>query len=197
MSQEIESIIHLFSKFPGLGQRSARRMVLHLIKNKQQLLAPLIGALEQFSVNIKICKECGNIDSCNPCSICNMHERKLSNQICVVEDVADLWAIERSHIYKGRYHVLGGTLSAIDGRGPDDLNIEYLITKTGTENIKEVILATNATVDGQTTAYYIAERLKDSNIIISRLAHGIPMGGELDYLDDGTLGAALHARKPF
>lgn len=197
MSQEIDSLIHLFSKFPGLGPRSARRMVLHLIKHKHQLLEPLMLALEKFSVTIQICQECGNIDSQNPCSICIQPERRLSDQICVVEDVADLWAIERSHIFKGRYHVLGGTLSAIDGRGPDDLNIEQLVVKATGNTIREVILATNATVEGQTTAYYIAERLKENNVTISRLAHGIPMGGELDYLDDGTLGAALVARKPF
>ena len=197
MSNEIETLTHLLSKLPGLGQRSARRMILHLIKHKHQLLDPMIAALERFSTAIQICKECGNIDNCSPCSICTHHERRISEQMCVVEEVADLWAIERSHIYKGRYHVLGGTLSAIDGRSPDDLNIQQLINNVTRHGIREVILATNATVEGQTTAHYIAERLKDHPITVSRLAHGIPMGGELDYMDDGTLGAALHARKPF
>lgn len=197
MSQEMDVLIHLFSKFPGVGQRSARRIILHLIKHKHQLLEPFIAALTRFSQTIEMCKECGNVDSCNPCAICSKPERQVSEQLCVVEDVSDLWAIERSRLYKGRYHVLGGTLSAIDGRGPDDLNIEQLIHKAGTGTIREIILATNATVEGQTTAHYIAERLKEHAVTISRLAHGIPIGGELDYLDDGTLGAAFQARKPF
>jgi len=197
MSQEMDVLIHLFSKFPGVGHRSARRIILHLIKHKQQLMEPFIAALTRFSEVIEVCKECGNVDSCNPCNICSKPERTLSEQVCVVEEVSDLWAIERSHLYKGRYHVLGGTLSAMDGRGPNDLNLERLIQKISAGAVREVILATNATVEGQTTAHYIAERLKNHTVVISRLAHGIPIGGELDYLDDGTLGAAFQARKPF
>ena len=196
-SKEIEQLIHLLNKLPGFGQRSSRRMVLHLIKHKQHLMEPLIQALTQCAGTIQICHECGNVDSQNPCAICRNQERIHSGVICVVEEVADLWAIERSHIYKGVYHVLGGTLSAIDGRGPADLHIEALVHKASNETVREVILATNATVEGQTTAHYIAERLKDINVTISRIAHGIPIGGELDYLDDGTLGTALRARKPF
>jgi recombination protein RecR len=179
-----------------LGRRSARRCVLHMIKNRENLLLPLKDALERTIKNIKICDSCGNVDDINPCRIC-ADMRRNTDKICVIEDVADLWAIERSNIFNGLYHVLGGTLSALDGRRPEDLTIEKLVQKIANKNIEEIILATSATAEGQTTAHYIAERLKDSGIQISQIAHGIPMGGELDYLDDGTLGAALKARKVF
>lgn len=195
-TNELETLTHFLSKLPGLGKRSARRAVLHLIKNKDALMLPLANSLKAAAEAVKICSECGNIDSHDPCHICT-NEKRSRNQICVVEEVADLWAIERGNIFKGRYHVLGGTLSAVDGRGPEDLNIEKLVRKAANENIDEIILATNATVDGQTTAHYITERLKGYNLQISRIAHGIPMGGELDYLDDGTLGAAFQARMSF
>ncbi len=196
MQQEsdIEKLVYLISKLPGLGKRSARRAVLHLIKNKDALMSPLASMMQKAMDSIKICEQCGNIDSNNPCHICT-DGRRMQDQICVVEEVSDLWAIERSNIFRGTYHVLGGTLSAIDGRGPEDLNIEKLVQKSSNENVREIILATNATVEGQTTAHYIMERLKDIDISISQIAHGIPIGGELDYLDDGTLGAALKARK--
>lgn len=193
---ELEKLILLFSKLPGLGKRSARRVVLHLIKNKESLMMPLADAVIKASDAIKICSSCGNIDSSNPCKICT-DARRDSSIVCVVEDVADLWAIERGKIYSGVYHVLGGTLSALDGRGPDDINIESLVQKSANQNIKEIILATNATMEGQTTAHYITERVKHLDIAISQIAHGIPIGGELDYLDEGTLGAALKARRPF
>ena len=193
---DIEKLIYLLSKLPGFGKRSARRAVLHLIKNKESLMIPLANAISDAAKSITICSECGNIDSLNPCKICTDPKRSDSN-ICVIEDVSDLWAIERSNIFRGRYHVLGGTLSAIDGRGPQDLNIEKLIQKSSNNNITEIILATNATVEGQTTAHYITQRLKHLEIQISQIAHGIPMGGELEYLDDGTLAAALKARTIF
>ncbi len=194
---ELEALVQLLGKLPGIGQRSARRMVLHLVTNKDRTLYPLIDCLKHVAQTVKICSNCGNIDSCDPCSICSNTKRNQHNQLCVVEEVADLWAIERSQTFSGRYHVLGGTLSAIDGRGPEDLNIDKLVHKIANENISEVILATNATVDGQTTAHYIAQRLTGINTTISRLAHGIPIGGELDYMDEGTLSAALDARKAF
>ncbi len=193
---DIETLIHFLSKLPGLGKRSARRAVLHLIKNKQSLMLPLVESMANASESIRICSSCGNIDSIDPCGICT-DAKRISEQICVVEEVSDLWAIERSNIFKGTYHVLGGTLSAVDGRGPEDLNIDKLIQKAGNENVSEVILATNATVDGQTTAHYITQRIKHLEVNISQIAHGIPIGGELDYLDDGTLGAALNSRRPF
>ena len=194
MQSDLDNLINLLGKLPGLGRRSARRCVLHLVKNREKLLLPLAAALDKTIENIKICESCGNVDDITPCRIC-VDARRSPDKICVVEDVADLWAIERSNIFSGTYHVLGGTLSALDGRRPEDLNIEKLVMKVANGNIAEVILATSATVEGQTTAHYIAERLKDLNIQVSQIAHGIPMGGELDYLDDGTLGAALKARK--
>ena len=195
-TSDIDILAHLLSKLPGLGKRSARRTVLHMLKHKDTLMEPLIEALTRTKESIITCNTCGNIDVINPCHICNDINR-LEKQLCVVEDVADLWAIERSKLFTGKYHVLGGTLSAIDGRGPDDLNIEALLLRIHHHHVEEIILATNATVDGQTTAYYIMERLKDCNITISRIAHGIPIGGELDYLDEGTLNAAFQARRPF
>jgi len=193
---DIEKLIYLLSKLPGLGKRSARRCVLHLVQNKDSLMNPLAEAIASAADSIKICDECGNVDSSNPCHICTDSKRQYDN-ICVVEDVSDLWAIERSNIFRGTYHVLGGTLSAIDGRGPADLNIEKLLQKASNDDVKEIILATNATVEGQTTAHYITERLKHLDIQITQIAHGIPIGGELEYLDDGTLATALKARRSF
>jgi recombination protein RecR len=193
---DIDKLIYLLSKLPGLGKRSARRSVLHLVQNKDALMIPLAQALADASQSIQVCHECGNVDSINPCHICIDPKRKGEN-ICVVEDVSDLWAIERSSMFRGTYHVLGGTLSAMDGRTPADLNIEKLVQKASNDDITEVILATNATVEGQTTAHYITERLKHLNIQITQIAHGIPMGGELEFLDDGTLATALKARRAF
>lgn len=192
---QIKSLIQLLAKLPGLGPRSARRVVLHLIKNREVLLSSLTRALEDAAQNITLCSTCGNIDTNDPCNVC-CNPRRSDAQICVVEDVADLWALERNPSYNGRFHVLGGTLSALDGVGPEDLNIPGLLKRAKCDGVMEVILATNATVDGQTTAHYIAERLSDLNIKISGLAHGVPVGGELDYLDEGTLSAALKARHP-
>ena len=196
MATEIDSLIQLFSRLPGLGPRSARRAVLHLIRERQKLMPPLITAMSETLAAIRTCTTCGNLDTSEPCAICS-DTRRDESIICVVEDLPDLWAIERSHLFRGRYHILGGTLSALDGRGPAELNIESLIARAGAEEVQEIILATNATVDGQTTAHYITTLLRESGVRISRLAQGIPMGGELDYLDDGTLGAALKARLPY
>ncbi|MGE0754937.1 MAG: recombination mediator RecR [Alphaproteobacteria bacterium] len=193
---DIEDLIRLFSRLPGLGPRSARRAVLHLMRNKDRAMNPLTEALQRAGESITACSSCGNLDAVNPCSICADSRRDIST-ICVVEEVADLWAIDRCNLYRGSYHVLGGTLSAIDGRGPDQLNVESLIRRAAQEEVKEIILATNATLEGQTTAHYLTTRLAPCNVSISRLAQGIPMGGELDYLDDGTLGAALKARLPY
>lgn len=188
----IDTLSTLLSKLPGLGPRSARRAVLHLFKNKEKLFQPLIVALSQTLESVKICETCGNLDTSSPCHICSDANRQ-QDQLCVVEEVADLWAIERSGLFKGVYHVLGGTLSAIDGRGPEQLGIPKLLKRAG--GLKEVILATNATVDGQTTAFYITEQLKPLGVSVTRIAYGIPVGGELDYLDEGTLGAALKSRQ--
>jgi recombination protein RecR len=191
---EIERLVDLLAKLPGLGPRSARRAALHLIKRPGQIMQPLAEALTGVVAAIRTCSACGNIDSVDPCRICDDVERD-RGIICVIEDVADLWALERTASYGGLYHVLGGTLSALDGVGPDDLRIGKLLDRARSEAVVEVILATNATVAGQTTAHYITERLANSNVIISRLAHGVPVGGELDYLDDGTLTAALKSRR--
>jgi len=196
MHNDLEHLIKLFARLPGLGPRSARRMVLQLIRKRESLMQPLIAALVQAEKNIRPCSACGNLDSVDPCAIC-ADPRRDAASLCVVEDVADLWAMERSHFFRGRYHVLGGVLSAIDGIGPAQLAVDTLIARAGEPEVSEVILATNATVDGQTTAHYLTERLSECNVRITRLAQGIPMGGELDYLDDGTLGAALAARKEF
>lgn len=193
---DIDELIRLFSRLPGLGPRSARRVVLQLMRSREQVMRPLHNALGSALESIKTCNICGNLDTHDPCLIC-LDERRDASVICVVEDLADLWAIERCNLYRGKYHVLGGTLSALDDRGPEQLNIESLIARAGAETVKEIILATNATVEGQTTAHYLTNRLAGCNVNISRLAQGIPMGGELDYLDDGTLGAALKARLPF
>jgi len=192
---EIERLIQLLARLPGLGPRSARRAVLHLLKKKDALLLPLAATLREVGETVHACSTCGNLDSRDPCAICT-DPRRDEALLCVVESVADLWALERAGVFRGRYHVLGGTLSALDGIGPDDLNVDGLITRVQPGKVREVIIATNATVEGQTTAHYITDRLASQNVQISRLAHGVPVGGELDYLDDGTLGAALKARRP-
>jgi recombination protein RecR len=192
---QIDQLIQLLAKLPGLGPRSARRAALHLIDRKESLLRPLAQAMSQAADTVAPCEICGNLDSVGPCAICR-DVRRDASLICVVESVADLWALERSGVFRGRYHVLGGTLSALDGVGPEDLNIGGLVERAGEAAVGEVILATNATVDGQTTAHYLAERLSDCGVKVSGLAHGVPVGGELDYLDDGTLATALGARHP-
>ncbi len=191
---EIERLINLLAKLPGLGPRSARRAVLAMMRRRETLLVPLAKAITEAAAAVRTCGICGNIDGQDPCSIC-ADARRDASVICVVEDVADLWALERTHAFKGCYHVLGGNLSALDGTGPEDLNIPELIGRAASSGVREVILALSATVDGQTTAHYMAEKLSKSGISVSGLAHGIPVGGELDYLDDGTLSAALKARR--
>lgn len=195
VSDELESLIRLLARLPGLGPRSARRAVLHLMKNRETLMMPLAAAIRRASEAIVACGTCGNLDTRDPCAICQDRKRDPS-LICVVEEVGDLWALERSRAFGGRYHVLGGTLSAIDGRGPRQLNIDRLLSRIAAGEVGEIILALSATVDGQTTAHYLAERLQESGVRVTRLAHGVPVGGELDYLDDGTLTAALKARRP-
>ncbi len=194
-SAEIERLIQLMAKLPGLGPRSARRAALHLIKRKELLFVPLAAAMSDVLEHVGICTNCGNVDTCDPCTICADPGRDRS-VICVVEDVGDLWALERATAIKGQYHVLGGTLSALEGVGPDDLNIVALIERAAAPEVNEVVLAVNATVDGQTTAHYISDRLEASNVDVTRLAHGVPVGGELDYLDEGTLAAAVRSRRP-
>ena len=193
---EIEHLIQLLAKLPGLGSRSARRAALHLIQKKDQLLVPLTRALEAAEEHVTPCSVCGNVDTIDPCSICS-DQRRDDSTLVVVEDVADLWALERARALNARYHVLGGTLSALDGVGPDDLAIDSLVRRASSGDVKEVILAVNATVDGQTTAHFITNQLAPSRVKISRLAHGVPVGGELDYLDEGTLSAAIRSRTPF
>jgi len=193
---EIERLIQLLARLPGLGPRSARRAALHLIKKRELLMAPLTTALQTAIDKIQICRVCGNIDTQNPCTLCT-DPRRDPSVIIVVADVADLWALERAHAISARYHVLGGTLSPLDGVGPQDLTIDALITRAHAAEVKEVILALNATVDGQTTAHYITDLLVGANVAVSRLAHGVPVGGELDYLDEGTLAAAIRSRTPF
>jgi len=193
-TSDIDRLIQLLSKLPGLGPRSARRATLHLIKNKEQLLKPLSTAMASAAETVQECSRCGNLDTVDPCAIC-ADARRDGSTICVVEEVADLWALERTASFKGLYHILGGVLSPLDGIGPEDLNIGGLLNRAGLASVTEVILATSATVDGKTTAHYITDRLVDSNVIVSALAHGIPVGGELDYLDDGTLSAALKERR--
>jgi recombination protein RecR len=180
---------------PGLGPRSARRAALHLIKKRELLMAPLAAALQTAIEKIEVCRTCGNIDTQNPCTVCSDHRRD-SHLLVVVADVADLWALERAAALNARYHVLGGTLSPLDGIGPRDLAIDALVSRAHDPAVKEVILALNATVDGQTTAHYITDLLHDSNVTVTRLAHGVPVGGELDYLDEGTLSAAIRSRTP-
>jgi recombination protein RecR len=189
---ELDTLIQLLARLPGLGPRSARRAALFLLKRREQVMRPLAAALGAAAAAIRPCATCGNFDTADPCAICRDPERDPS-AICVVEDLADLWALERTGAFRGRYHVLGGTLSALDGIGPEDLNIARLIARLGPGT--EMILALNATVEGQTTAHYIAERAEATGASISRLAQGVPIGGELDYLDEGTLTAALKARR--
>ena len=193
MSASLDQLIHKLARLPGLGPRSARRAVLYLLKNRDRLMVPLAQDLFDVASEVRACAECGNLDQGDRCSICSDPQRDHSC-ICVVEDVGDLWAMERAAIYRGVYHILGGTLSALDGRGPDDLHIEKLVRRANTLAATEVILALSATVDGQTTVHYIAEKLATTSAEVTRLAHGVPVGGELDYLDDGTLAQALRAR---
>ena len=192
---EIERLIQLLARLPGLGPRSARRAALHLIRKREELLGPLSEAMRVAHERIVTCSRCGNIDTSDPCGICADPRRDAATLI-VVETVADLWALERAQPLRARYHVLGGVLSPLDGVGPEDLNLPKLIERARSGDIREVILAVNATVDGQTTAHYIAQRLAGRGLTVSGLAQGVPMGGELDFLDDGTIGAALAARRP-
>lgn len=193
---EIEKLIQLLAKVPGLGPRSARRAALHLVKKKDQLLGPLGKAMGEAYDKVRICSCCGNIDTADPCAVCT-DERRDHGVIIVVEDVSDLWALERAGAMNAAYHVLGGTLSPLDGVGPDDLNVKGLISRVAEGQVREVIIAVNATVEGQTTAHYITDQLSGFEVKITRLAHGVPVGGELDYLDEGTLSAALRARTAF
>lgn len=193
---EIERLIQLLARLPGLGPRSARRAALHLMRKREELLAPLADAMQVARERIMICSACGNIDTSDPCTICRDHGRD-GGVLVVVETVADLWALERAGAIRARYHVLGGTLSPLDGVGPDDLNIAGLVRRVSEDGVNEVILAVNATVDGQTTAHYITDVLSHAAVKITRLAHGVPVGGELDYLDDGTLSAAIRQRTTF
>jgi len=192
---EIERLIRLLAKLPGLGPRSARRATLELLQ-RRALMEPLAQALTDAARNVRTCSVCGNLDLRDPCAVC-ADETRDRTLICVVEDVADLWALERTASFRGLYHVLGGTLSALDGIGPDDLAIPKLAERVAQDGVKEVILALSATVDGQTTAHYLAERLEPLGVAVSGIAHGVPVGGELDYLDDGTLAAAMQRRTPF
>ena len=192
---EIEALIAQVARLPGLGPRSARRLVLHLVRRRAQVMDPLARAMARVAETARECHRCGNISTSDLCPICT-DPRRATGEICVVEEVSDLWAMERGGAFRGRYHVLGGTLSALDSIGPDDLRIPALVARVPAEQITEVILALNATVDGQTTAHYIAEMLEPAGVRLSALAQGVPMGGELDFLDDGTISAALRARKP-
>jgi recombination protein RecR len=192
---EIERLIQLLARLPGLGPRSARRAALQLIKKREQLMAPLAAALQTAMERITVCKLCGNMDTYNPCTLCT-DPRRDPSVIVVVEDVADLWALERAHAIAGRYHVLGGSLSPLDGIGPEDLSIDALLRRAHAPEVNELILALNATVDGQTTAHYITDLLAGTKIKVTRLAYGVPVGGELDYLDEGTLAAAIRSRTP-
>lgn len=194
-SQEIEALVTALSRLPGLGPRSARRAVLHLLKKREGALTPLLRALEGVNERLSTCDTCGNVDTRNPCGICS-DPRRDARMLCVVEDVPDLWALERSRLFPGRFHVLGGRLSALEGVRPEDLAIDSLISRVAGGEIDEVVLAMNATLDGQTTSHYVAERLEQHPVRITQLAHGLPVGGELDYLDDGTLAQALRARRP-
>ncbi len=194
-SQEIETLTSALSRLPGLGPRSARRAVLWLIKRRETSLVQLLEALEAVREGLVECRTCGNVDTADPCGICT-DPRRDARALCVVEDVADLWALDRARLFAGRYHVLGGRLSALDGVRPEDLTIGKLIERVSAGGIDEVVLAMNATLEGQTTAHYIAERLEGLPVRITQLAHGLPVGGELDYLDEGTLAQALRARRP-
>ena len=194
-SVEIEQLAQALSRLPGYGPRSARRAVLHLLKRRDGALLPLLRALELVHEKLATCHICGNVDTSDPCGIC-ADPRRDARMLCVVEDVADLWALERSRLFPGKFHVLGGRLSALEGVRPEDLNIDGLLARVTAGDVDEVVLAMNATLEGQTTAHYIAERLEQAPVRITQLAHGLPVGGELDYLDDGTLAQALRARRP-
>ena len=192
---EIDRLIQLLARLPGLGPRSSRRATLALLKKREALMLPLAQAMTRAAEAVKSCSTCGNLDTVDPCTLC-VDVRRDATLLCVVEDVADLWALERGRVFAGRYHVLGGTLSALDGVGPDDLTIARLVNRVREGGVREVILATNATVDGQTTAHYVADRLRGiADVKVTRLAHGMPVGGELDHLDEGTLATALKARR--
>jgi len=193
IGQEIENLIRTISRLPGLGSRSARRIALFLVKNRNSQIETLVSALKEVQEKVKICPVCGNYDTLDPCSICSDNRRD-EKTICIVQDVADLWAMERTSAFKGKYHVLGGVLSALDGIGPEDLGLDKLLQRVQSNNIEEIVLALPATVDGQTTSHYIAEIMRETGAKVSSLAHGVPVGGELDYLDDGTIQTALKAR---
>jgi len=195
MASEIDRLIQQLARLPGLGPRSARRAALYLLHRREQVLVPLVESLGRAAERIAPCSNCGNLDDVDPCRICRDPQREVAS-LCVVEEVSDLWALERSGAFKGRYHVLGGCLSALDGRGPEQLNLARLWERTAQTEVKEVILALSATVDGQTTAHYIAERLAGLPLQVTLLGQGVPVGGDLDYLDDGTLLAAFSARRP-
>jgi recombination protein RecR len=193
---EIERLIQLLAKLPGLGPRSARRAALHLVRRREELLGPLADAMATARERVTVCTSCGNIDTIEPCTICR-DQRREDGLLVVVETVSDLWALERAAAVRARYHVLGGVLSPLDGVGPDDLNLSTLVDRVLGEGVREVILAVNATVDGQTTAHYVTDLLSGTNVRVTRLAHGVPVGGELDYLDEGTLSAAIRQRTAF
>jgi recombination protein RecR len=193
---EIERLIQLLARLPGLGPRSARRAALHLVKRREELMEPLAAAIADAHAKIEICSVCGNVDTRDPCTVCADVTRDPAILV-VVENVADLWALERAGAVSGKYHVLGGTLSPLDGIGPDDLNLTALVDRVRGSELKEVVLALNATVDGQTTAHYVTDLLRDTDVKVTRLAYGVPVGGELDYLDEGTLSAAIRSRTPF
>lgn len=194
-SPEIDQLTQMLAKLPGLGPRSARRAVLHLLKKRETVLVPLMAALANVNERLTTCATCGNVDTRNPCGVCR-DDRRDRTVVCVVEEVADLWALERSGLFRGVYHVLGGRLSALDGVRPEDLGIETLASRVAEGTVQEIILAMNATLEGQTTAHYVADRLASTGVKVTQLAHGVPVGGELDYLDDGTLAQALKARLP-
>jgi len=194
-SPEIDALTQALARLPGLGPRSARRAVLHLLKKREVAMAPLLRALEKVNENLATCSNCGNVDTIDPCSIC-ADTRRDPRLLCVVEEVSDLWALDRSRLFPGRFHVLGGRLSAMEGVRPEDLTIDRLIHRVAQGGTDEVVLAMNATLEGQTTAHYLAERLEGYPVRITQLAHGLPVGGELDYLDEGTLAQALRARRP-
>ncbi len=194
-SPEIDALTQALARLPGLGPRSARRAVLHLVKKRETALAPLLSALAAVEARLSTCDTCGNVDTTNPCAIC-ADPRRDARALCVVEEVADLWALERSRLFPGRFHVLGGRLSALEGVRPEDLSIASLVGRIEAGGIDEVVLAMNATLEGQTTAHYVADRLEALPVRVTQLAHGLPVGGELDYLDEGTLAQALRARRP-
>jgi recombination protein RecR len=194
-SPEIETLTQALSRLPGLGPRSARRAVLHLLKRREAALEPLLSALQAVAARLSTCSTCGNVDTSDPCQVCS-DPRRDARSLCVVEEVADLWALDRSRLFPGRFHVLGGRLSALEGVRPEDLAIDTLVRRIEAGGIDEVVLAMNATLEGQTTAHYVAERIERFPVRVTQLAHGLPVGGELDYLDEGTLAQALRARRP-